>query len=199
MVSNNIDSPAWDENELVLRLKKGQEAAYRILVRQYQEKLFGIAYGITLDREESRDIVQEVFLKVYSNIRAFKGDSKLYIWLRRITINHCWNRRRSWKRRFRWHHEPLEKEDSSDRIELETDTTNPERLYEKKELEKILHEGLKALPKDARTVFILKELEGLTYDDIASLLKIKKGTVSSRIFYARQSLKAYLSKRVGQE
>ena len=197
MVSNNNESPDWDEDALVARLKKGQQAAYRVLVRRYQERLFNIAYGVTLDREESLEIVQDVFFKVHGNIHTFKGESKLSTWLRSITLNQCRNWRRRWKRRFRWHHEPLEKEGGGDNPELGTDTESPEALYEKKELGKLLHEGLKTLPEDARAVFMLKELEGLSYDEIARLLEIKKGTVSSRIFYARQRLKSYLSKRVG--
>jgi len=198
-VSNKVNSPIWDEYELVLRLKKRQESAYRILVRQYQARLIDIAYGITMDREESLEIVQDVFLKVYSSIHAFEGRSKLYTWLRRITVNQSLNWRRRWKRRFRWHHQPLENEDTVESMELGTDEYGPETLYRKKELEKILNEGLNRLPEDARTIFILKEIEGLSYDDIAKTLDIKKGTVSSRIFYARQKLKQALSTLVDEE
>lgn len=198
-VSNNTNSPQWDEKDLLLRLKKGQQEAYRLLVRRYQAKLVSIAYGITLDREESLDIVQDVFLKVYSNIQTFEGKSRLYTWLRRITINESLNWRRKWKRRFRWHHQSLEREDDRGSMELGTDEMGPETLYRKKELEKILNQGLNELPEDARSVLILKEQEDLSYDEIAGLLKTKKGTVSSRIFYARKKLKKYLSKALDGE
>ncbi len=170
-----------------------------MLVRRYQAKLVSIAYGITLDREESLDIVQDVFLKVYSNIQTFEGKSRLYTWLRRITINESLNWRRKWKRRFRWHHQSLEREDDRGSMELGTDEMGPETLYRKKELEKILNQGLNELPEDARSVLILKEQEDLSYDEIAGLLKTKKGTVSSRIFYAREKLKKYLSKALDGE
>ena len=192
MTSYKEKDPERDEKALVLGLKNGEENAYRVLVRQYQERLFRIAYRMTLDREESLEIVQEVFLKVYTHIHTFKGDSTLYFWLKRITINQGLNWIRRWKRRFRWQHRPLEGEDGEHNLEPGTDGNGPEALYEKKELEKHLMQGLRNLPEDARTVFVLKELEGLSYDDIAALLKIKKGTVSSRLFYARQRLKRFL-------
>lgn len=173
-------------------LKKGDEEAFRVLIRQYQRRLFGIAYSITLEREESADIVQEVFLKVWQNIHRFREDSNLFTWLRRITVNHCLNWRRTWKRRFRWHHQPLESDDAGDYPELGTDAESPESLYQKKELEKLVWEKMGKLPEDARAVFVLRELEGLSYDEIAETLKIKRGTVSSRLFYARKHLKDML-------
>lgn len=197
-MSYKTNTQVWDETELVLGLKEKNEEAYRELVRQYQAKLFRIAYGITLDREESADIVQDVLLRVYQHIRTFKGDSKFYFWLRRITINMCLNWHRRWKRRFRWRHQPLEKGEGENVMELGTESYSPETLYREKELEKILQEGLKTIPEDVRTVFILKEMEGLSYEDIAGILKINKGTVSSRIFYARQKLKRSISSMLDQ-
>lgn len=191
-ITNNLERK---EKDLVVRLKKGQEAAYQMLVRQYQDKLFYIAYGITLDSEESREIVQEVFIKVFRRINSFRGDSKLFTWLRRITVNESLNWQRKLKRRFKWHHQSLEKEDTYDIVEDKSDMDTPQSLYEKKELKKDIENGLRSLPEDARTVFILKELEGLSYDEIARMLKIQKGTVSSRLFYARQKLRGILFDR----
>lgn len=182
-----------DEKSLVSRLKQGQEAAYRILIRNYQGQLFSIAYGITMDREESLDIVQEVFLKVHQNIKNFRGDSGLSTWLHRITVNQSLNLQRKWKRRLKWRHQPLEKDEGGDYPELRDSQENPETLYHKGELEKALQEGLNELPETSRTVFVLREIEGLSYDEIAEVLNIKKGTVKSRLFLARQKLKERLS------
>ena len=124
-MSNKVHNDFSDERRLVSGLKKGQEEAFRVLIRRYQDKLFSIAYGITLDREESLDIVQEVFLKVYQKIHMFRKDASLSTWLRRITINESLNWRRKWRRRFKWQHRPLEREDSSDYPELVT-PNNPE-------------------------------------------------------------------------
>jgi len=191
-VSNKTNSDFSDERRLVSGLKKGQEEAFRFLIRRYQSKLFSIAYGITLDKEESLDILQDVFLKVYQKIHTFREEARLSTWLHRMTINLCLNWQRRWKRRFRWHHQPLERDDAADYPELGTHDDHPETLYERKEFEEALWEGLNALTEEARVVFVLKEVEGLSYDDIAKILKIKRGTVSSRLFYARKALRKSL-------
>ena len=195
-VSNKADKEVWDESRLVSGLKDGQEEAFRLLIRRYQGKLYSVAYGITLDREESLDIIQEVFLKVYQKIHTFREESRLSTWLHRITVNQCLNWKRRWKRRFRFHHQPIERDEAGEFPELGTDADYPETQYEKKEFERIFWQRLKELPEEARIVYVLKEVEGLSYDEIAAVLKIKKGTVSSRLFYARKrlrdSLKPYL-------
>ena len=150
-----------------------------------------------MDREESQDILQEVFLKVCSNIRGFKGKSSLFTWLRRITVNESLNWRRRAKRRFRWKHQPLETDGAEGIPELKNEDYGPEAMYQKKELEKSLHKGLNSLSEEARTIFALRELEGLSYDEIAAQLNISKGTVSSRLFNARQRLKEYLARDQG--
>jgi len=193
----NIDS--LDEGRLVSLLKQGYEEAFRILLKRYEKKVFGIAYGITLDREESLEIVQEVFLKVYQKINSFREEAGLSTWIHRITVNQCLNWQRRWKRRFRWHHQPLEREGAGDYPESGTDEHCPETLIQKKELGKMLQEKLRELPEEARAVFVLKEVEGLSYHEISRVLNIKKGTVSSRLFYARQRLKESLKKYLDEE
>ncbi len=197
-MSNKVHSKFQDEKDLVSRLKQGQEAAYRILIRSYQGQLFSIAYGITMDREDSLDIVQEVFLKVHQNIKNFRGDSGLSTWLHRITVNQSLNLQRKWKRRLKWRHQPLEKDEGGDYPELGDNQENPETLYHKGELEKALQEGLNELPETSRTVFVLREIEGLSYDEIAEVLNINKGTVKSRLFLARQKLKERLSEYLNE-
>ena len=184
-----MDRPLKDEKKLIGLLKQGDQEAYRVLVRQYQQMVFRIAYGITLDREESLDIAQEVFLKIYQKIDTFEQKAALSTWLHRITVNQSLNWKRRWKRRFRWHHQPLE---SSGALELGTEKHKPERLYQHQELSRVLQEGLGKLPEDARAVFVLKEIEGFSYEEIAATLHIKRGTVSSRLFYARKRLRDLL-------
>ena len=192
MVSNKAGTESWNEGRLVSLLKEGHEGAFRALVRQYRTRLFGIAYGITLDREESLDIVQEVFLKVHQKIHTFAEKSSLSTWLHRITVNQSLNWTRKWKRRFKWHHQPLERDESGDSVELGTDNHSPDSLYREKEFEKRFREGLEVLSEGPRAVFVLKEIEGLSYDEIAGILGIKRGTVSSRLFYAREVLRKTL-------
>ena len=188
-----------DEPGLIALLKQGSEDAFRHLVSIYRQKLFAIAYGITLDREESLDIVQEVFLQVHRNIHSFRGAARLSTWLHRITVNQCLNWRRKWKRRMKWRHDSLEEDESVDQWEPAEDENFPETLYHRKEIQKIVREKLARLPEDARAVLVLKEIEGLSYDEIARVLNIKRGTVSSRLFHARGKLKASLKKYMDED
>ena len=190
-MSNNIKSADIDDSGLLIDLKNGNERAYRQLVNKYQAKLRNVAYGITLDAEESMDIIQDVFLKAYMGIDKFKGDSTLYTWLRRITINESLNWVRKWKRRFKWQHQSLDQEDGSS-LDIESDKAGPEDKVSNNQVAGILKEALDKLPEKARAVLILKEVEGLSYEEIGDLLGISKGTVSSRIFYAREKLRGYL-------
>ena len=190
-MSNNLNSADIDDRSLVINLKNQDERAYRELVSRYQAKLKNVAYGITLDPAESEDIVQDVFLKAFMGIDRFKGDSSLYTWLRRITINESLNWLRKWKRRFRWQHRSLE-QDAEYNIERASEEKGPENKYQEKQLSESIKEGLDKLPEKARAVLVLKDIEGLSYEEIGNMLGISKGTVSSRIFYAREKLRQYL-------
>lgn len=174
------------EQDLVEGLKKGQRQAFNRLVSSYQERLFKLAYGITLDREDSLEVVQDVFLSVYHHIQTFRQDSSLATWLRKITLHHCLNWKRKWKRRFKWHHQSLEQE--NDFEPTEENLNDPELLFREKQLEGALMKEIQALPEKLRLVFVLNAIEGLSYDEISEILNIKKGTVSSRLHLARKSL-----------
>lgn len=174
-----------DEQDLVERLQKGQQWAFNILVNTYQNRLLKIAYGITLDREDSMEIVQDVFISVFKNIQTFRQESSLATWLRKITINQCLNWKRKWKRRFKWDHRSLESENNKD---LFKENNNPEMLYREKQFEKNIMTAIKKLPEKIRLVFVLNAFEGLSYEEISETLNIRKGTVSSRLHFARKNL-----------
>ncbi|NOX35881.1 MAG: sigma-70 family RNA polymerase sigma factor [Deltaproteobacteria bacterium] len=181
--ADNIDEP-----DLVERLKKGQQWAFNLLVRQYQDRLLKIAYGITLDREDSLEVVQDVFISVFKNIQTFRQDSSLATWLRKITINQCLNWKRKWKRRFKWSHDSIESENDQDLFCENIKNHDPEMLFCEKQFERNLMEAIKVLPEKIRLVFVLNAFEGLSYKEIAKILNIKKGTVSSRLYFARKNL-----------
>ena len=178
-----------DETVLVAALKRKDEAAFATLVQHYQKRLFGIAYGITLDREESLDIVQESFVRVFQKIDGFRGDAGIATWLYRITVNLSLNWKRRWKRRLRRFHVSLETEETAESKALRDDREVPDSIYLGGELEHHFRQALTALPEALRSAFVLKELEGLSYEEIGRILNVKKGTVSSRLFNARQRLK----------
>lgn len=187
---NKLETYSDDINEqdLVERLKKGQRWAFNVLVNQYQSRLLKIAYGITLDREDSLEVVQDVFINVFKNIHTFRQEASLATWLRKITINQCLNWKRKWKRRFKWSHESIESENDISLFEANKSNDNPEILYKRKQFEKNLIKAIKTLPEKIRLVLVLNAFEGLSYDEIANVLNIKKGTVSSRLHFARKNL-----------
>jgi RNA polymerase sigma-70 factor, ECF subfamily len=180
-----VNTENIDEQDLVERLQKGQQWAFNILVNTYQNRLLKVAYGITLDREDSMEIVQDVFISVFKNIRTFRQESSLATWLRKITINQCLNWKRKWKRRFKWDHKSIESENNKD---LSKENNNPEMQYREKQFEKNIMTAIKKLPEKIRLVFVLNAFEGLSYEEISETLNIKKGTVSSRLHFARKNL-----------
>jgi len=188
----NPAAPDTDEKDLIRRLCQGQKWACDTLVRAYQDRLLTIAYGLTLDREEAREIVQDVFMSAVKNIAGFRGDCGLYTWLRKITVNRCLNWKRKWKRRFRWHHTFLDAETQYLTREAAGASETPETRLREKQQEQILAATVQSLPEKIRVVFVLNTVEGLSYQAIAAELDIKEGTVSSRLHRARQIILAAL-------
>ncbi|BBO80345.1 RNA polymerase sigma factor [Desulfosarcina ovata] len=176
-----------------MKLQRGDDWAFQLLVRRYRKKIFSIAFGITLDAEESQDIVQEVFLQVYRSIHNFRNDASLSTWLRRITVNRCLNWKRRWARRFKWLHLPLGSDDDESRIDPKSDLPSPEAHVSDAQTQAQIDAALKQLPHHARTVFVLREVEGLSYEEIADVTGVKLGTVRSRLFHARKRLKEILA------
>jgi RNA polymerase sigma-70 factor (ECF subfamily) len=199
-VSKTIQNRIVHDEELILRLQRGDEWAFQLLVRRFRKKIFSVAYGITLDREESQDIVQEVFLQAYRNLSSFRGDASLSTWLHRITVNRCLNWKRKWARRFKWMHVSTDHtDDNAPAAEIESPLPNPEDRVADAQTRQQIENALKMLPEQIRTVFVLRELEGLSYDEIADVTGIKLGTVRSRLFHARKRLKEMLGPRVKEE
>lgn len=181
-------SAGLDEQDLVRRLQLGQEWACNTLVCQYQDRLLKIAYGITLDHEESREIVQDVFVSAITRISRLRESASLGSWLRKITVNACLNWKRKWKRRFKWGHTPLEPDTEFMVYHKACQGETPESRLREKEQEKALATAVGRLPEKIRVVFVLNTLEGLSYKQISHTLGIKEGTVSSRLYRARKMI-----------
>jgi len=191
---NKSKDPIVEEQELIERLKKGQQWAYHLLVTRYQDRLLKIAYGITLDMEESREVVQDVFVSAFKHIHEFRGEAGLWGWLRKITLNACLNWKRKWKRRFKWHHTSLGPENEYLLYGTEKDRSTPGSILEEKEFESNLIMAIHTLSEKHRLVFVLSALEELSYEEISQTLKIGKGTVRSRLFYARKQIIASMNR-----
>ena len=188
---------AIDDLTLVKRTRSGDQRAFRLLVERYQRKLYAVALGMLKDRDEAMDVVQEALVKVYKYLDHFKGDSSFYTWLYRITANLCIDalRRRGPGRE----HVELDESIAHEVTEANAGAlgsrlgTNPQKSVLRKELAAKIQEALEQLPEKHRAILLLREIEGMSYEDLATTLDIPKGTVMSRLFHARAKVQKILS------
>jgi len=176
------------DKALVERVQRGDKRAFDMLVLKYQHKLVKLVARYVRDQSEVMDVVQESFLKAYRALPSFRGESAFYTWLYRIAINTAKNYLVAQGRR-----PPDGDIDAGDvdQIEGETelkDNATPERLLLRDEIEKTVMSAIEQLPEDLRTAITLRELEGLSYEEIAESMDCPIGTVRSRIFRARDAI-----------
>ena len=177
------------EATLVQRCASRDEAACAELVAEHQRMVVQLATNLLGDRDEALDLSQEVFLRVFRTIHRFRGHSSLRTWIYRIAVNQARNRHRFWRRRHRNDQVPLEVYVASHGEFSSRIGEGPDRLLEQKELGERLQRALDRLPFDQRTAIVLREIDGLSYDDIAFSLGVALGTVKSRLTRARQALR----------
>ncbi|HYQ90967.1 MAG TPA: RNA polymerase sigma factor RpoE [Candidatus Competibacteraceae bacterium] len=180
------------DRELVQRVQKGEKNAFDVLVRKYQFKIIKLISRYVHDPNEAMDVAQEAFLKAYRALPGFRGESAFYTWLYRIAINTAKNYLVAQGRRPPGSdidaHDAEQYEGQSLLKEYET----PERLLLKDEIEATVFKAIEELPEDLRTAITLRELEGMSYEEIAQAMGCPIGTVRSRIFRARESIDAKL-------
>jgi RNA polymerase sigma-70 factor (ECF subfamily) len=180
------------EATLVQRCAAGDEAAFAELVSEHQRMVIQLAVNLLSDRDEALDLCQEVFLRVFRTIHRFRGQSTLRTWIYRITVNQARNRHRFWRRRHRAQQVSLEAHVASHGEFTSTGESAPDRVFAQKELAARLQAALDQLPFDQRTAIVLREIDGLSYEEIAFSLGIAIGTVKSRLTRARQALRLQL-------
>jgi RNA polymerase sigma-70 factor (ECF subfamily) len=183
---------AGREATLIERCAAGDQLACAELVSEHERMVFQLALNLLGDREEALEVSQEVFLRVFRTIQRFRGQSALRTWIFRIVVNQARNRQRWWRRRHRREQVSLD-----EHIELhgempEFDGPTPDRVFHRKEVAEKLWAALEALPFDERTAIVLREVDGLSYDEIAFSLDVTLGTVKARLTRARQELRAAL-------
>jgi RNA polymerase sigma-70 factor (ECF subfamily) len=196
---------AADEPQLIKRAKRGDEQAFRTLMERYRRKVFAIAYGMVREPEAAMDISQEVFIKVHRYLGSFQGTSSFYTWLYRISVNLSIDYLRKVGRQDLVDYDDLllrrEPDDAEAWIVPTVLDGNPHRALDRKELGHEIGKALEKLSEKHRAVLLLREVEGLSYEEIARTLKIHKGTVMSRLHHARKNLqralREYLKERAG--
>lgn len=183
-----------DDLTLVRRYKEGDEQAFRALVQRYERKVFAVAFGMLKDREEALDISQEAFVRVHQNLGRFQGDSAFYTWLYRIVRNLAIDRLRSRKSEASAVDDSAEAQERAQAGGVATHLgTNPQRGALRRELAEKMNEALAKLSGNHREILLLREVEGMSYDELATTLEIPKGTVMSRLFHARAKMQQLLA------
>jgi RNA polymerase sigma-70 factor (ECF subfamily) len=177
------------EATLVQRCASHDEAACAELVAEHQRMVVQLAVNLLGERDEALDLSQEVFLRVFRTIHRFRGQSSLRTWIYRIAVNQARNRHRFWRRRHRNDQVSLDAHIAVHGEFPSTLNLRPDRAFEQKELGERLQRALDALPFDQRTAIVLREVDGLSYGDIAFSLGVAIGTVKSRLTRARQALR----------
>ncbi|HED15203.1 MAG TPA: RNA polymerase sigma factor RpoE [Gammaproteobacteria bacterium] len=175
------------DQELVVRVQKGDKKAFDALVLKYQHKIIQLVSRFVKDPHEAQDVAQEAFIKAYRALPRFRGDSAFYTWLYRIAINTAKNYLVAQNRR-----PPGDDVDAQDAeqygLPVMQDISTPERLALTNEIQQVIISAIDNLPDDLRTAITLRELEGMSYDEIAQTMDCPIGTIRSRIFRARESI-----------
>ncbi len=182
------------ENDLIKRCKKGDREAFNNLFVNYQHQVINIAYGMLSDREDAFDAAQEVFVRVYKNIESFKEESYIATWIYRITSNVCSDILRKRQRSAKVVSINQMSEENKETDIPDTAPTPEENAF-LSERQRAVREAISELREEYRAVITLCDIEEMSYDDIADILKIPKGTVKSRINRARAALKKNLEKK----
>jgi RNA polymerase sigma-70 factor (ECF subfamily) len=191
----------FDEAGLVAQARLGDTGAFTELAERYQRNIFRLAQNITQNREDAEDVLQETFLKAYQHLPEFEGHSKFYTWIVRIAVNEALMklRKRKWDKTV-WLDEPVSVGEDSVAREIAVWEDNPEQRYSQEELRDILDKAVNGLAAPYRTVFALRDMEGLSTEETAQALELSIPAVKSRLLRARLQLRdkltAFFKKKV---
>lgn len=183
-----VETPQELDLELVRRVQRGESAAFDVLVRKYQHRIIALIGRYIADWSECQDVAQDTFVRAYRAIGSFRGDAQFYTWLHRIAVNTAKNQLAAHNRRPPTDDIEIgdaEQYDSGTRLR---DTDTPERELMRQELEQTVMKAVSALPEELRSAITLREVDGLSYEEIAQKMGCPIGTVRSRIFRAREAI-----------
>ena len=194
-VASVEESPDYQADpELVRAARDGDMRAYDQLIQRYQGRIYSTIYHMTSNHEDANDLAQDTFIKAYSVLKSFKGDSSFYTWIYRIAVNKTINFLKARKNKYSLSLNDMDfnAENDPDLVAFVSDKT-PRREVALAELQQKLNEAMQKLSEDHRMVITLHDVQGLSHDEIAAIMECNTGTVRSRLFYARQQMQALLS------
>ncbi|MEM1418817.1 MAG: sigma-70 family RNA polymerase sigma factor [Myxococcota bacterium] len=184
------------DRELVRAVQAGDQAAFRELFERYHRRAYAVAFGVVRNKQDALDVVQEAFVKVHRHIQGFQGTSSFYTWLYRIVMNLSIDHVRRRKGTSLDYDDGIGRGDdevAGDGALLPTVAdANPRKTVLRRELAEAMQKALDTLPEHHRAVILLRELEGLSYEEMARVLEVPKGTIMSRLFHARRKMQAEL-------
>ena len=194
----SVDVSANGDHDLVQRVQAGDSTAFRALFDKYHRRAFAVAVGVVKNEDDALDVVQEAFVKVHKNIHKFEGSSSFYTWLYRIVMNASIDHVRRTSRRKnqdfdeRTLHEESDVAGDGALVPTLTDA-NPGKAILRRELGNAIQAALQELPEHHRAAIVLREIEGMSYEEMAEALEVPKGTVMSRLFHARKKMQTALA------
>lgn len=182
------------ENEMLIiqQVQTGDVNAFELLLREYEKNVYNLALRMVKNPDDAADMTQEAFIKAYNSLSSFRGDSKFSVWLYRIVSNVCLDYLRSVSRHPSVSLSVENDEGEETELDIPDESQSPEELLERKLTLESVRRGLDALPEDYRQILLLREIQGLSYDEISDILSLELGTVKSRIFRARKKLCEFL-------
>ena len=191
------------DEELVRRFGSGDRSAFSELVRRYQSRVYSLCFRWLRDPAKAEEVAQDVFIALYKSLADFRGESKLSTWIFRVATNHCKNRLVYGNRRREDRHEsidaPVGGDDDGPVKQYAIDAPGPDASINRAEASRLLQAALDAFDDDQREIVLLRDVDDLSYEEIAELLQLPKGTVKSRLHRARAELARRLSRKVGLE
>lgn len=180
------------DHRLILRVQAGDSSAFGVLVQRHQRRVFAVALGLVRDEQDAREIAQEAFLRVHKGLSQFQGGSSFFTWLYRIVTNLSIDLMRKPSRREAELHHALE-EDDGELLHLPASDADPYDIVRRGELSARIQAALERLPPYHRGVILMREVEGMSYEEMADAMQVSKGTIMSRLFHARRKLQRALS------
>ena len=189
-----------DDQTLILQCRAGDQSAFRELVRRYQQKAYGIAFSMLRDADDAMDVTQEAFIKVHRYLDNFKGSSSFYTWLYRITVNLCIDHIRKNKKASTVDYDDAMDHDEAQGGELLPSTLDmdPARNLDRRELREMIDRALETLSPTHRAVILMREVEGLSYREMADVMEVSMGTIMSRLFHARRRMQVALAEDLAE-
>jgi RNA polymerase sigma-70 factor (ECF subfamily) len=181
------------DGDLVARAREGDTRAFDALILKYGDKLYGLIYNMTSNKEDTHDLLQDIFAKAYRSLRHFRGKSSFYTWIYSIGVNMTLNFLKKRKRRSALSLDDMDMGLQNDESFVDNkNIANPRKQSNIHELQKKLNEALQELSEDHRAVVTMFDIQGMPHADISKILGVSEGTVRSRLYYAHQQLQGYL-------